>query len=155
MKQLFILAHDIARQRAVQAVQHAPAGMAVEIREASKSRIQEEKYHAMISDIAKHCTFMGEKLKAEDWKRLLVDAFVRVMREDAKVTGKPDPFGSQGRVLPSLDGSGIVQLGVQTRKFSKRLASEFIEYLYDYGCNQLVPWSEDAMYAYEKGARAA
>src|SRR5690606_11777311 len=114
----------------------------------AKSRIQEEKYHAMIGDIAKHCTFMGEKLGAEDWKRLLVDAFVRVMREDAKSEGRPDPFKSQGRVLPSLDGSGIVQLGIQTRKFSKRMAGEFIEYLYHYGCDNLVPWSDDSVSIY-------
>lgn len=147
-KQLFILAHHIARQGAIEAVKQAPAGYMVEIREATKSRIQEEKYHAMINDIAKHCIFNGEKLSAEDWKRLLVDAFVRVMRAEAMEKGLPDPFKKQGRVLPSLDGSGIVQLGVQTRKFTKSLARDFIEHLYSYGCDNLVPWSETAMSAY-------
>jgi hypothetical protein len=31
--------------------------------------------------------------------------------------------------VPSLDGSGIVQLGLQTRDFSKERAAEFIEFL--------------------------
>jgi hypothetical protein len=154
-KQMFVLAHDIARQRAIQAVQQAPAGFVIEIKEPSKSAIQERKYHAMINDIAKHCVFMNEKLSAEDWKRLLVDAFVRVVREEATAAGKPDPFKAQGRVLPSLDGSGIVQLGVQTRKFGKAIASEFIEYLYSYGCDNLVVWSESAMEAYFSVRRAA
>jgi hypothetical protein len=30
---------------------------------------------------------------------------------------------------PSLDGTGIVQLGIQTRDFTKEQASEFVEFL--------------------------
>jgi hypothetical protein len=36
----------------------------------------------------------------------------------------------QGRIVPSLDGSGIVQLGLQSRKLTKEQASEFVEFLY-------------------------
>lgn len=141
---LIILRGDIQRQRAKQAIDESPVDYVVKIAPPAKSRDQEEKYHAMIRDIAKHCTFMGEKLDSEDWKRLLVDAFVRVMRDQAMVEGKPDPFSGQGRVMPNLDGTGFVQLGVQTRKFRKAVACEFIEYLYSYGCDNLVPWSDDA-----------
>lgn len=151
-KRLIILAGDFQRQRAKQAIDEAPIGDVVRIAPPAKSRDQEEKYHAMIGDIAKHCTFMGEKLGSDDWKRLLVDAFVRVMRNQAQAEGKPDPFAGQGRVMPSLDGTGVVQLGVQTRKFRKAIACEFIEYLYEYGCDNLVPWSDDAMGAYQRVA---
>jgi len=143
-KRLIILAGDVQRQRAKQAIDEASIGDVVKIAPPAKSRDQEEKYHAMIGDIAKHCTFMGEKLGSDDWKRLLVDAFVRTMRDQAQADGKPDPFAGQGRVMPNLDGTGFVQLGVQTRKFRKAMACEFIEYLYSYGCDQLVPWSDDA-----------
>jgi hypothetical protein len=149
-KRMVVLLGDVQRQRAKQAIDDAPAGWVVRIVPPAKSRDQEEKYHAMIGDIAKHCVFMGEKLSAEDWKRLLVDAFVRVMREMAKADGKPDPFPGQGRVMPNLDGTGFVQLGVQTRRFSKSIARDFIEYLYAYGCDNLVPWSEPAMEAYQQ-----
>lgn len=98
-----------------------------------KSREQEEKYHAMIGDIARQMKYQGETLDSESWKRLLVEAFVHVMRETAQAENKPDPFGGQARLLMSLDGQRIVQLGVQTRKFRKGVASEFIEYLYAYG----------------------
>jgi hypothetical protein len=152
----FFLVHDQARAGAKRAIDDpAYAGWKLKLTPPAKSRDQEERYHAMIGDIAKHCTFMGEKLGAEDWKRLLVDAFVRVMREEAREAGRPDPFAGKGRVLPSLDGSGIVQLGVQTRKFTRKIASEFIEYLYAYGCDNLVPWSEPAMRAYTELRRAA
>jgi hypothetical protein len=32
--------------------------------------------------------------------------------------------------MPNLSGDGIVQLGFQTRKFTKEQASEFVEWLY-------------------------
>lgn len=149
-KRLVVLVGDVQRQRAKDYIDSAPADYEVRITPPGKSRSQEEKYHAMIGDIAKHCIFMGEKLELEDWKRLLVDAFVRVMREMAKAEGKPDPFAGQGRVMPNLDGSGFVQLGVQTRKFRKAVARDFIEHLYEYGSMNLVPWSDDAMEAYQR-----
>ena len=97
--------------------------LTMEIKLASKSREQEEKYHAMIGDIAKQAQHMGAKWSAEDWKRLLVDQYMREVEE------------IQGKVVPNLDGSGIVQLGYQTRKFTKEQASEFVEWLYSWAAN--------------------
>ena len=92
--------------------------LTMEIKLVSKTREQEEKYHAMIGDIAKQARHMGAKWSAEDWKRLLVDQYMREVED------------IQGKVVPNLDGSGIVQLGYQTRKFTKEQASEFVEWLY-------------------------
>ena len=92
--------------------------LTMEIKLANKTREQEEKYHAMIGDIAKQAQHMGAKWSAEDWKRLLVDQYLREVEN------------IQGKVVPNLDGSGIVQLGFQTRKFTKEMANEFIEWLY-------------------------
>ena len=155
MNQTFRLVHDMARQRAMQAVKDAPAGHDVRISEPQKSRDQEEKYHAMIGDISKQCEFLGRNWTLEDWKRLLVDDFVEEMRNLAKANGEPDPFSDQGHVSPSLDGKRIVQLGVQTRKFKKKTACDFIEFLYSYGCDRLVKWSESSLAAYQDARRAA
>ena len=97
--------------------------LTMEIKLASKSREQEEKYHAMIGDIAKQAKHLGAKWSSEDWKRLLVDQF---LREEANI---------QGKIIPNLDGTGIVQLGFQTRKFTKEQASEFVEWLYAWSGN--------------------
>ena len=64
------------------------------------------------------------------------------MREDAKATGKPDPFPGDGQVLPSLDGMRIVQVEVLTRNFTVSQASQFIEHLFAYGAERGVNWSE-------------
>lgn len=97
--------------------------LTMEIKLVSKTREQEEKYHAMIGDIAKQAQHMGAKWSAEDWKRLLVDQYMREVEE------------IQGKVVPNLDGSGIVQLGYQTRKFTKEQASEFVEWLYSWAAD--------------------
>ena len=83
----------------------------------SKSRDQEEMYHAIIGHIAKKASHLGAKWDSEDWKRFLVWQF-------AKEAGI-----NTGKLVPSLDGTGIVQLGMQTRKFTKDQASQFTEWL--------------------------
>jgi hypothetical protein len=91
--------------------------LTLEIKPASKSRDQEEKYHAIIGDIAKQAQHMGAKWSAEDWKRMLVWQYCKDNQLDC------------GKVVPSLDMTGIVQLGRQTRKFTKEQASEFVAFL--------------------------
>ena len=142
MKRTFVLAHAEARRNCAAYALAAPQGQEVRFSPPLKRRIQEEKYHAMCGDISKVVTFMGRKEGAEEWKRLLVDAFVRIMRDDAKGTGKPDPFADQGRIVPSLNGSGVVQLGIQTRTFTVALAAQFIEYLDAFGAENNVTFKE-------------
>lgn len=146
-KQTFKLVHPTARQMASRACIQAPDGFVVTIQPAPKSRDMEEKYHAMIGDIAKQVPIFGRQWQPEDMKRLLVDQFAR----DMKNAGTPlhdDPV-----VTPSIDGSGIVQLGAQTRKFWKAEGCAFIEWLYAFGEEHEVRWSERASQGWEEIAR--
>lgn len=95
--------------------------LVLEVKAADKTREQELKYHAMIDEIAKQASHMGAKWSSEDWKRLLVDQFCK------------DNGIKTGVVIPNLSGDGIVQLGMQTRKFTKEQASDFVEFLYAWG----------------------
>jgi hypothetical protein len=95
----------------------AGKALRMEIKADSRSDEQNAKYHAMLSEIAVQAQHLGAKWDAESWKRFLVYEF-------CKQLGLP-----QGQIVPSLDGSGIVQLGLQTRDFSKERAAEFIEFL--------------------------
>ncbi len=104
--------------------------LTMEIKLASKTREQEEKYHAMIGEIAKQAQHLGAKWIAEDWKRLLVDQFCK----DTGLTGS--------KVIPNLSGDGIVQLGFQTRNFTKEQASEFVEWLHSWGANNGITFTE-------------
>ena len=95
----------------------------MEIKAESKSRDQEEKYHAMLGEIATQAQHLGAKWSTEDWKRLLIDLF-------AKETGLQG-----GKIVSALDGQGIVQLGLQTRNFTKDQAMEFITFLQAWGAS--------------------
>jgi len=92
--------------------------LTLEIKAESKTRDQEEMYHALIGKIAKQAQHQGARWDADDWKRLLLHEF-------AKQANLP-----QGRIVASLDGTGVVQLGLQSRKLTKEQGSEFIEFLF-------------------------
>lgn len=102
----------------------------LEIKAQSKSRDTEKLYHELIGQIAKQAQHMGAKWSAEDFKRLLVDQFMRDIGEGG------------GRVIPNLDGTGIVQLGSQTRNFTQEQGSQFIEWLYAWAANNGVTIDE-------------
>jgi hypothetical protein len=59
---------------------------------------------------------MGATWDAETWKRLLVDKYCR-------------EIGLNSQIMANLDNNSIIQLGIQTRKFTKEQASEFVEFL--------------------------
>jgi hypothetical protein len=101
----------------VKAALAAGRKLTLEVKDASKSRETEKMYHAIIGEIAQQASHMGAKWSAEDWKRLLVDQFIRLTTEGVT------------KVIPNLDNSGIVQLGFQTRNFTQDQASQFVEYL--------------------------
>ena len=104
--------------------------LTLEIKDATKSRHQEEKYHAMIGEVAKQAQHLSAKWDAESWKRLLVDQFCK------------DNGLKTGAVIPNLSGDGIVQLGMQTRNFTKEQASEFVEWLHAWGAEHGVTFEQ-------------
>ena len=136
MKKTWIITGEVARLAICRAVMSEPEGNAATLEEPKKKRIQEERYHAMIGDISKQCLFMGKKWDSESWKRLLIDAFADVMRKAGT------PLHHDGRVVPSLDGERVVQLGIQSRDFYVKEAAEFIEYLACYMAENNVTSSE-------------
>lgn len=103
--------------------------LSLEIKPEKKSRDQEDKYHAMIGEIAKQAQHVGSKWSSDDFKRLLIDQW-------ASETNR-----KLGRLVQSLDGDRIVQLGMQSRKFSKEDASEFIDWLEAWGATNGIVFS--------------
>jgi hypothetical protein len=69
-----------------------------------RSLDQNDMFHAICADISRQRQWAGQWIDVEGWKRLLVDAW-------ARAEGK-----TQGRVVPSLDGQSVVNLGIQTRR---------------------------------------
>jgi len=91
--------------------------LVLNIQEETRTHDQNAKFHAIIADIAKQAEHYGAKWDVESWKRFLIDQF-------ASETGL-----RASKVAPSLDGYRIVQLGLQSRAFTKDQASQFVDWL--------------------------
>ena len=91
--------------------------LTVQVERENRTLDQNAMYHSIIHQIAKQAQHLGSTWDAESWKRLLVDTYTREIKQNS------------GQVIPNLTGDGIVQLGLQTRKFTKQQASEFTEWL--------------------------
>lgn len=115
-----------------------PDGWMVTVSEPKKKRIQEEKYHAMIADIARQTKYLGRKWDDESMKRILVNEFEEAMKDNGT------PLRQAGQMIPSEDGRRIIALGIQTRDFTIKEASAFIEFLYAWGVDRDVVWSQEA-----------
>ena len=123
-KRLFILAHDIARQRAIDAVREAPAGFAVTIAEPKRNLEQNARMWAMLSDVAQQVEWYGKRLTAEDWKHVFTASLRKL------------------EVVPNLDGTGFVALGMSTSRMSVREMRDLIELMFAFGAERDVEWSD-------------
>lgn len=134
----------------------------VVIREWSKSRDQEKKYHAMLRDFSRQIKFeysvdedngkvvrlRGRNKKktysTEVWKALLVDKFA----QEKKAMG--EPLRHPGQTIISLDGMREITVRPSTKQFLMSEAGDFIEFLYAEGTEMGIRWSEPAMRAYNE-----
>lgn len=126
-KQIFTLAHDMARSRAIQAIQSAPDGYHVTVSEPTRTLDQNAKLWPMLSDISKQVDWYGNKLSSEEWK----DVFSAALKAQ--------------KVVPGLNG-GFVVCGQSTSKMGKREFADLIELMYSFGAEHNVRWSEPGMY---------
>jgi hypothetical protein len=123
-RNVFILAHAEARRRAVQAVQEAPEGHAVTISEPSRTLDQNARLWATLSDVSRQVDWYGKKLTPEDWKHIFSSSLRKL------------------EVVPNLDGTGFVALGLSTSRMSKRELSDLIELIHAFGAEKGVIWTE-------------
>jgi len=120
VKQTFIMSHDLARARAVEAVKAAPAGFSVTVAGPKRSLEENALLHAMLGYIAEHQTWAGSKHDIETWKRLLVAAWCRATNQHVAI-------------LPALDGHGVDIVFRRTSSLSRKECAELIEFIYAWG----------------------
>lgn len=123
MKRTFILAHDRARQNAIQFIASAPAGYCVTVAEPTRTLEQNSLLWPLLQKLADQVVWYGVKLSADDWKDLLT-ASLRKQRS-----------------APGLDG-GFVVFGERTRTYSKAEFSELIELVYAFGAQRGVEFEK-------------
>ena len=117
MKQVFRLVHEISRQRAREAVDSAPDGYLVEVKESSRTLEQNADQWPYLEAFSKQIQWpingVMSWLTADEWKDILTAAFNEELV----------------RVSPGLNG-GMVMLGVRTSKMGKKRFSEWLEFLH-------------------------
>lgn len=115
-KQKFILAHDMARRGAMEAVARAPAGFVVEVREPSRNLDQNALLWVLLTEFSRQLEWPVNgkmvSLSPDDWKTILSASFRRETQ----------------RMTQGVDG-GLVMLGARTSQMGKREFAEFIEFI--------------------------
>lgn len=123
-KRTLVLVNDMARQRAVQAVQEAPAGFSVTVAEPRRSLDQNARLWALLADVSAQVNWHGKHLSSEDWKHVFSSALKKM------------------EVVPNLDGTGFVALGLSTSRMSKRELGDLMTLIEAFGAERGVEWSE-------------
>lgn len=98
---------------------HLMAGrqLVLEVRGMTRTQSMNAKIHAVCGEIANQASHLGARWDAESWKRFLVDAWAHETNRRI------------GKIAPSLDGERVVQLGMQTRNFTKNECCEFLDWV--------------------------
>jgi hypothetical protein len=96
----FFLVHHQARLNALEAVQNAPDGWMVQVKEKTRSIEQNALLWSRLEEVSKQVDWYGEKLTSEDWKHV----FSASLKKQKAVRG--------------IDG-GFVVLGQSTSKMTK------------------------------------
>lgn len=122
-KQVFILAHPVARQNAIKAIEAAPENYRVEIRQRTRSLDQNARMWALLGELARQVEWHGQHLTAENWKDICTAA---LKRQD---------------VVPGIDG-GFVVLGTSTRNMTVGEMSELIEFITAFGTDRGVVFND-------------
>lgn len=123
-KQIYILAHVQARQRASHSVLNAPEGYVVEIKPPTRNLEQNAALWAKLNEISNQLVWHGRKLDAESWKHIFTSS---LKKQD---------------VVPNLDGTGFVVMGVSTSKMTKAEMSELLELITAFAAQNGVVFSQ-------------
>lgn len=123
---IFRLVHQTARDRAVEAVRNAPDGFIVRVTEPTRNLEQNAKLWAMLNDISQQVIWHGRWLQSEDWKHIFTASL------------------KQMQVVPNLDNTGFVALGMSTSKMTKREMSDLIELIMAFGAQNNVNFGNSA-----------
>jgi hypothetical protein len=108
----------------------------VTVAQASKTRQQEKMYHCMMGDISKQVELDGKKYIPKVWKVKLKDQF------EHELIALGTPLSKPGSVTMSIDGLRVVQIPPESKEFRKGEASDFIEYLFSFGAEMNICWTD-------------
>lgn len=118
-------------------VTKAEVGTRIQFRGPTRTLPQNDRFWAMLTDIVKQGKEIdGKKFTTEEWKAIFMEA-----------------LGHEQRFLPSLDGKRFVPLGQSSSSLTKEDMSDLIEFMFAWGAENDVRWSDPALRGYESMMR--
>ncbi len=121
---LIVLNNAEARATASAWVQKAPPGTRMELKKAKRTLEQNALLWSRLTEIARKVEWYDEKLTPEDWK----DVFSASL--------------CKARIVPSLEGTGYVQLGFRTSDMSKEEMSNMLALIEAFAAERRVVFNE-------------
>lgn len=106
---LLVLWNDATRAKAIDWIRRAPAETRVTFQGPKRTLPQNDKLHAMITDIQTQMLWHGQRLSMADWKLV----FMAALKQET-------------RIVPNIDGTGFVQLGRSTANLSTQEMSDLL-----------------------------
>jgi len=116
---------QIDRDKASRWCQGVATGSKVVFHGPTRSIDQNSALWAALGDIARQRDYHGLKLTADDWKILFLDALDR-----------------ETRMVPNLDGTGMVGIGRSSSSLSKEEFSGLLSIIYAWGSANGIEWSD-------------
>jgi hypothetical protein len=117
---IFKLVHDQARQGAIKAVKDAPDGWVVRVTEPTRSLEANAALWSFLNDISEQVIWHGRKLDSTSWKHIFTSSLKKM------------------DIVPNLDGTGFVALGLSTSKMTKSEMSNLLELIQAFGAQHNV-----------------
>jgi hypothetical protein len=114
------------RERVTRWAAQAPAGTRVEFKEVKRSLPQNDKFWAMLTDIATQKEHCGRKYTPEIWKCLLMHA-----------------WGREVKFIPALDGESVVPMVYRSSDLSKAEMTDLIEFMFSWGAQNGIVFHDD------------
>lgn len=101
--------------------------LVITVREETRTLEQNSRMWAMLTDVSKQVDWYGKRLDPEDWKHVF-SASLRKLE-----------------VVPNLEGTGFVALGLSTSKMTKAQMTDLMELMAAFGAEKGVRWSDPAL----------
>ena len=124
---LITLNSSANRALAMRVITAAPNGTRVEVKAVKRSGPQNDRMWAMLSDVALQLPWHEQKLRADDWKLIFLDALKR-----------------DRRVVPNLDGDGFVDLGRSSSDLSRNEMGNLLDLIAAFGAQHGVVFGDES-----------
>ena len=123
----------------------------IDQRRPSRNSLTNRKLHALIGDIRKQAviTLQGAKIPLSCYEPDVVKAFM-VRWFDLDMTEAKEPLRKSGKTVNCPRTGQPMYVRPSTTEFSQKEACQFVEWLYSFGVDHGVKFSEPALRAYEE-----